>query len=131
MVTCDQAFVGARGKKIESWREREKMKRRPDTNRVKPHVLHPNFGCKSDWLFNNKAVMLAFSLVYLTEHIDVRFLLFMSNDENFVGLSKSIEFLKLAGLRPGQEQRIEASALIRPRLQNNPFLFQKSEKRGI
>ena len=28
----------------------------------------------------------------------------MSNDENFVGLSKSIEFLKLEGLKPEQEQ---------------------------
>ena len=33
---------------------------------------------------------------------------------SFVGLSKSIEFLKLEGLKPEQEQRIEASALIRP-----------------
>ena len=67
--------MGSRGKKL---RERERMRRRPDTNRVKckPHVLHPNFGCKSDWLFNDKAVGFAFSLVYLTEHIDLRFLLF-------------------------------------------------------
>ena len=44
---------GLRGDAKEIKREREKIKRRTDTNRVKPHVPHPNFGCKSDWLFNN------------------------------------------------------------------------------
>ena len=73
---------GLRGGARKKLREREKMKRRPDTNRVKPHVLHPNFGCKSDWLFNNKAVGLAFSLVYLTEHTTSGFYSSMSNGEN-------------------------------------------------
>ena len=124
-IFCDMCVLfnprsglcGGAQKKIEL--EREKMKWRPDTNHVKPHVLHPNFECKSDWLFNNKAVWLAFSLIYLTEHIDFQFPLFNEQrwewwPKSFVGQSKSIDFPKLEGLKPELEQRIEASALIRP-----------------